>query len=89
MPEAVKVLFSDLLNRRFFGNTFLKKVINKSIFKFVLKFMRDTGGPDLSFDTLKPKYNLILTNNFFQNTVPKLMIAFNHDDLDSLLLATI
>ena len=51
--------------------------------------MRDTGGPDHSFDTLKPKYNLILTNNFFQNTVPKLMIAFNHDDLDSLLLATI
>ena len=51
--------------------------------------MRDTGGPDLSFDTLKPKYNLILKNNFFQNTVPKLMIAFNHDDLDSLLLATI
>ena len=38
----------------------MKKVINKSIFKFVLNFMRDTGGPDHSFDTLKPKYNLIL-----------------------------
>ena len=38
----------------------MKKVINKSIFKFVLNFMRDTGGPDLSFDTPRPKFDFIL-----------------------------
>ena len=43
-----------------FGNTILKKVINKSMYKLALTVMRDRGGPDLSFETLRPKFDLIL-----------------------------
>ena len=37
----------------------LKKVINKSMSKLVLKVMIDRGNPYLSFDTLRPKFDLI------------------------------
>ena len=37
----------------------LKKVINKSMSKLVLKVMIDRGSPYLSFDTLRPKFDLI------------------------------
>ena len=36
-----------------FGNTFLKKVTNKSLSKQAVKVMRDRKGPYLSFDTPK------------------------------------
>ena len=43
--------------------------------------MRDTGGPDHSFDTLKPKYNLILWQGV-QN--PRTAITyFRYDQMES------
>ena len=38
----------------------MKKVINKSMSKLAVKVMSDRGGPDLSFDTPRPKFDLIL-----------------------------
>ena len=43
-----------------FGNTFLKKVKNKSLSKLAVKVMRDRGGPYLSFDTQRSKFDLVL-----------------------------
>ena len=38
----------------------MKKVINKSMSKLAVKVMSDRGGPDLSFDTPRPKFDFIL-----------------------------
>ena len=38
----------------------MKKVTNKSLFKLAVKVMRDRGGPKLSFDTPRPKFDLVL-----------------------------
>ena len=43
-----------------FWYTFSKKVTNKSMSKLAVKVMRDKGTLDLSFDTPRPKFDLIL-----------------------------
>ena len=43
-----------------FWYTLSKKVTNKSMSKPTVKVMRDKGTLDLSFDTPRPKFDLIL-----------------------------
>ena len=43
-----------------FDNIILKKVTNKSMSKLAVKVLREKGTLDLSFDTPRPKFDLIL-----------------------------
>ena len=61
-----------------FGNTILKKVINKSMSKLALKVMRDRGGPDLSFETLRPKFDLILWSGSWAKVTNFIKIKGDH-----------
>ena len=53
-------MFFIISRRNQFWDTILKKFTNKSLCKLNIKVVRDRKGIYLSFDILRPKFDLIL-----------------------------